>query len=205
VAAGTGALTDQLAGTVLDRGGEYVATDVSAAMLAHARRDGVRLAVADAARLPMSDGSVDVVVCSLGPVQDGTETLVEARRVLAPGGWLVLSTWGDDYAELRLLTEARRRMGLPPRPVVGALQLAGRLEAAGLVAVVVEATHLPVVHDSVADYLAYRASFGVVPDLTPEQSASVNATITECAEPYLDADGRLVLDWHVLVARGRRG
>ena len=173
-------------------------------MLAHARRSAApaSYAVADAAGLPRADASVHCVGCSLGPVQGAVALVAETRRVLTTPGWLTLATWGDDYSELRLLTEARRRHGLPRRPVTNSAQLVERLEAGGLSDVEVEDVRLPVVHESVEAYLEYRSAFGVVPDLTPAQHASVVSSIAECATQYLDGSGRLVLDWHVLVATG---
>jgi SAM-dependent methyltransferase len=50
----------------------------------------------DAEQLAVADGSVDVVLCSLGLmyVPEPERVLSGARRVLRPGGRLVVSVWG---------------------------------------------------------------------------------------------------------------
>lgn len=73
-----------------------VGCDASGEMLAWAARRHpqapVTLAQADAQRLPFTDGSFDVVTASLlfCSVADPVQGLAESRRVLRPGGRLVL-------------------------------------------------------------------------------------------------------------------
>jgi SAM-dependent methyltransferase len=57
--------------------------------------------VADAARLPLADGSVDGVLCSnlLEHVASPPAVIAELARVLRPGGWLYLS-WMAWYGPL---------------------------------------------------------------------------------------------------------
>lgn len=85
---GTGYFSRMLA----DRfaGSEGIALDIAEGMLCHARPlGGARYFVAgDAERLPLKDGSVDLIFSSLA-VQwcpDFAAVLAEARRVLRPGG-----------------------------------------------------------------------------------------------------------------------
>lgn len=74
-------------GELLDRATAYVGLDLSAAELRLAQARGLPVAQADATRLPLADGAVDVVVCSMAlqllPLQPA---LAEVRRVLRPGG-----------------------------------------------------------------------------------------------------------------------
>jgi ubiquinone/menaquinone biosynthesis C-methylase UbiE len=89
-ACGTGAMARQL----VARGHEVIGIDISAIMLSRARQ-----AVGDACfiageltDLPLSDGAVDHVVCSLAlsHVSDLRPFFAEAARVMRPGGHLLL-------------------------------------------------------------------------------------------------------------------
>lgn len=206
LSSGTGALTHQLAPLARS----YVATDVSVPMLAVAQGHAVPGCArvtwlpADARDLPLDSASADLVVSSLGPFQDSERALAEARRVLRPGGVLAAVTWGDDYRELELLQEARSRLGLPPRPTTSAAELAARLRRAGFRRVEVREVRMPVVHDSVAAYLAYRQAFGPVPDLATSDADDSLRTLAGCAAAYADGEGRVALDWHFLVMSAQR-
>ena len=72
-----------------------IGVDASAAMLAVAAQKGLRgrLAVGNAAALPVAGGSADVVLCALtfGHIRDQAAALCEFARVLRPGGSLILS------------------------------------------------------------------------------------------------------------------
>ena len=77
------------------RGGEsaqVLVVDYNAEMVAAGRRKGTELeiawAVGDAQRLPLPDGAADAYVISFGlrNVTDVQAALIEARRVLRPGG-----------------------------------------------------------------------------------------------------------------------
>ena len=65
----------------------YVGLDLSHAELRLAAARGLPVAQADAVRLPLADGAVDVVVCSMAlqllPLEPALD---EVRRVLRPGG-----------------------------------------------------------------------------------------------------------------------
>jgi ubiquinone/menaquinone biosynthesis C-methylase UbiE len=70
--------------------------DISANMIAAAREKlgpQVDLHVGDAESLPWPDGSFDLVTCtnSFHHYPDPTRALAEIKRVLIPGGWLVLA------------------------------------------------------------------------------------------------------------------
>lgn len=100
IAAGTGRVTHHLLGALPDDG-KLVATDLNAPMIeiGRARLTDPRLSwqVADAQALGFPDASVDVVACQFGLmfVPDKPLALREMRRVLRPGGTLLLSTWDD--------------------------------------------------------------------------------------------------------------
>ncbi|HEU5036142.1 MAG TPA: methyltransferase domain-containing protein [Nocardioides sp.] len=76
----------------------------------------VDLREGDAHDLPLEDASVDTVVCclSLCAIPDPARALAEMRRVLVPGGRLLLldhvrSTWPPVYAAQWLLEQITRR------------------------------------------------------------------------------------------------
>ncbi|QSB05842.1 class I SAM-dependent methyltransferase [Natronoglycomyces albus] len=86
--AGTGVSTAELAKS----GADVVGVDMSLGMMAeHGDRD-VNLVAANALNLPFGDGTFDAVTGSffIRNVSDVDACLVEARRVLKPGGRLVL-------------------------------------------------------------------------------------------------------------------
>ena len=99
IAAGTGRLTRHLL-AALPAGVPLVATDLNEPMIAEGmRRIGAdpRLSwqTADALALPFDSAGFDAVLCQFGLmfVPDKQQALREMRRVLAPGGALLLSTW----------------------------------------------------------------------------------------------------------------
>jgi len=204
LSAGTGALTHQLALRV----SSYLATDISEPMMAIGQQcpapacRRVRWQRADVEQSGLPSGSADVVVSSLGQCQDTDRALADTLRVLRPGGRLVATTWGDSYAELALLQDARARLGVQPRPVTDPKEVRSRLRRVGYREVTVSDVWMPVVHRSVPDYLAYRGAFGQLPGGGPTP-AEVERALSEAARPYVDRAGRLVLDWHLLVLAAR--
>lgn len=100
VACGTGIVARRAAHRVGEQG-SVVGVDINEGMLAVAEETaaGVRPSIewrqADAADLPFSDGSFDVVFCqqALQYFPDQVAALAEMRRVLSPDGRMVLSVW----------------------------------------------------------------------------------------------------------------
>lgn len=91
VASGTGDLALEIQERMPDC--EVTATDFCAEMLAHASSRGLRRTrVADALALPFDEGSFDVVTVAFGlrNMADYPAALREMRRVLKPGGHLVI-------------------------------------------------------------------------------------------------------------------
>jgi SAM-dependent methyltransferase len=88
---GTGRHTAEL----MRLGHRVIGVDASPEMLAVARRrlPGADLRAGEITRLPVADGSVDLVVCALALVHipDLGAALAEFRRVLRPGGQLLIS------------------------------------------------------------------------------------------------------------------
>jgi len=98
IAAGTGVATRELL-AVLPRDAVVVATDLNEPMLVEARvhvsDPRVQWHTADAQALPFPAGSFDTVVCQFGLmfVPDKLLAAREMRRVLHPGGTLLVNTW----------------------------------------------------------------------------------------------------------------
>ena len=107
-----------LAPHVTDRGYRHVGLDLSALSLAQARAHGVAVVRGDVLALPLRDEVADVVVAGevLEHVPDPSALVVEACRVLRPGGTLVVDTiaatwWGRFSA----VTVGERIPAGPPR------------------------------------------------------------------------------------------
>jgi malonyl-CoA O-methyltransferase len=81
-----------------------IGLDASREMLEYARgKSGLRgrLAVADAAALPIADGAADLVLCALtlGHIRDQGAAMREFARILTPGGTLLLTDFHPAAAE----------------------------------------------------------------------------------------------------------
>ncbi|CAN5773428.1 methyltransferase domain-containing protein [soil metagenome] len=106
LACGTGALEHRL----LDRWPalQVVGADLSGGMLQEAASKALAGVVgwvqADARRLPFSDSTFDTVLCasSFHYFRSPVASLVEIRRLLRPGGRLLLVDWCDDYLSCKL-------------------------------------------------------------------------------------------------------
>lgn len=200
LAAGTGCLTRLLAPWVLESG-DYLATDISPEMLRNARErvdPRVELLVADLVAVPVPSDSADLVVCSLGPVQDSEEGWAEVGRILRPGGRLVLVTWGSAYTELDLIRATRRRLGEDESVPGSSIEdIVRRAHRAGFGAIQHEDVLLSVEHASVDAYLAYRKAFGRPAWMPENRVAEVLDAIAIEAQRYTDERGRVLLDWRV--------
>jgi ubiquinone/menaquinone biosynthesis C-methylase UbiE len=98
VGAGTGTLMPAL--RAAGPAAMLLALDLSPPMLAlAARREGCAPVLADAMRLPLAGGSVDVVLLAymLFHLPDPAQGLAEAARVLEPGGRLGTTTWAQEW------------------------------------------------------------------------------------------------------------
>ncbi|HEY6642160.1 class I SAM-dependent methyltransferase [Povalibacter sp.] len=102
VACGTGLITFEAARAVGPRG-EVVGIDLSGAMVHAAQQraeeqelSNVAFAQMDAEALHFPKGRFDTALCALGLmyVPDPLQSLREMRRVLRPGGRIVLAVWG---------------------------------------------------------------------------------------------------------------
>ncbi|MCA1691926.1 MAG: class I SAM-dependent methyltransferase, partial [Actinobacteria bacterium] len=94
-----------------------------------------RVAAAEGAHLPLSDGSVSLVWCIhvLHHSDDPVQVLAEIRRVLRPGGHLVLAETVEDNPVIRVGRRIHPEWdGVPIRSRFTAANLQERLADAGL-------------------------------------------------------------------------
>jgi SAM-dependent methyltransferase len=143
VASGTGLATRAAARYGID-GLRHICLDLSSGQLRHGRAafPAAMALCADAGRIPLATGSVDLVLCasSAGYFADLPSVLAEFARVLRPGGRLAMQTWAADADGVtRMLRDAARRSGIVlynPHETLGSRRRAARLlNDAGFVAV----------------------------------------------------------------------
>ena len=138
LAAGVGDTGFDVAELIGD-GGRLISSDFSPAMLDAARRrgsergvDNTEYRIIDAQRIALEDDSVDGIICRFAYmlIADPADALVEARRVLRPGGRLVLAVWGrpEENPYFTTIVASLMRCGhrppLEPPPAPGIFTLA---------------------------------------------------------------------------------
>jgi ubiquinone/menaquinone biosynthesis C-methylase UbiE len=118
VACGTGIIALDAAAKV-SPGGDVVGVDLSGRMIGVARRramqehcTNISFERADAELLGLPDNSFDVALCALGLMYmpHPERAVLEMRRVLRPGGRMILAVWGErsrcGWAELFPIVDA---------------------------------------------------------------------------------------------------
>jgi ubiquinone/menaquinone biosynthesis C-methylase UbiE len=112
--------------------------DISEEMLAVARArfndDAyVRFIAAGAECLPIDDASFDIVACNnaFHLVQDASAALREFRRVLRPGGRVVIIDWCIDYPQVAVMAAVLRMIDRQVRHIRGLRTLSALLGAHG--------------------------------------------------------------------------
>jgi ubiquinone/menaquinone biosynthesis C-methylase UbiE len=168
VGAGTGEEA-LLAAARVGAAGQVVATDVSAAMIAEAKRSvaaarvaNVRCLVMDAQDLKFRAGAFDAVIArnSLMFIPDLSLALSEMNRVLKPDGRIAATVWAAARRNPRMLSllDAARALGVKPPPnttfrlalrLSAPAQLGAALRKAGFTNVVVQRQPLVARFDTV--------------------------------------------------------
>jgi ubiquinone/menaquinone biosynthesis C-methylase UbiE len=224
LAAGPGE-TGLLAAELIRPGGMLISSDGAESMLEVARArardlgiDNVEFKQLELEWIDLPTASVDVVICRWGVMHtvDPEAALRETRRVLVPGGRIVLAVW--DQAELNpwatITDRAMIDLGYAEPPDLGApgmfsLAAPGRLhemlEGAGFVEVLVESVELPRPPVTVAEALAEKLDLSrgfadAWERLSGNERRAVEERIASLGEPYAGPDGRLILPARSLVA-----
>jgi len=179
LAAGPGD-TGFTAAPALGDGGRLISSDFSSEMIDVARRRAAELdlgnvehRVVDAEAIPLGDDSVDGVLCRFGLMlmADPGRALAETRRVLRPGGRLVLAVWSTPERNPWISIAGRilAGLGLTPPPEPGApgmfvladhARLRAVVEEAGFVDVRVEGVPLTMEFAGVEEYIVESRETG---------------------------------------------
>ena len=179
LAAGPGDTGHEVAALVGDDG-RLISTDFSPEMVAVARRRGVELGLRnteyhamDAEHLDLGDDAVDGVVCRFGYMlmADPVAALAETRRVLRPGGRLVLAVWRGPEQNPWISIAGRVLVGhghmAPPEPGAPGMftmatddRVASLLESAGFAKVRIDDVPVLLVYRDIDDYVAIASDTG---------------------------------------------
>jgi SAM-dependent methyltransferase len=226
VAAGPGD-TGFAAAALVGSEGRLISADFSSEMTEVARRRGAELGLGnveyrtmDAEHLELDDGSVDGVICRFAfmLMADPLAALAETRRVLRPGGRLVLATWRGPEQNPWVAMGGRilTAHGLMPPNEPGAPgmftlaedeRVEALLTAAGFRNVLIEDVPLRFVFRDIDEYVATtRDTGGAFARAFDQASEGEQAAITqELAESFapFEVDGGLVLPGLALAALAR--
>ncbi len=187
VGVGTGAIALPLT----EAGRHVIGVDLSLPMLTRAReRLGPVVLVADGYQLPIGTGSVDnaVIVWVLQLVPDIPGLLTEARRVLRPGGRVVVTVSADTSPEdemdaiLRPMHQALRPPPDRPELVVAAAEQAG-LEQITSVRITRQWMSSPAEQARLVEQRTYSTTWGVPEDRWQEVAVPAIAALRALPDP----------------------
>jgi len=226
LAAGPGD-TGFAAAALLGDEGQLISTDFSSEMTEVARRRGRELGLLnveyrtmDAEHLELEDDSVDGVICRFGfmLMSDTEAALAETRRVLRPGGRLVLATWRgperNPWVAIggRILTA---RGFMPPNepgaPGMFTMSDHGRVEsllaAAGFTDVLIDDVPVRMPYGDVDEYVTATRDTGgafarAFNEASEEEQRAITQELAEAFTPF-EVDGGLALPGLALVALAR--
>lgn len=221
VACGTG-IVARLAAEQVGETGTVAGLDVHPGMLAAARAvtppdTAVDWHEANAEAMPLPDGVFDVVLCQMGLqfIADKAAALSEMRRVLAPGGRIILNAPGPTPPPMAIIAEA---LATHVRPEVAGFvhavfslhdpdQLNKLLDVAGFKDVVVDrhlkTLRVPPPQDFLWQYIHSTPMADAVAQIDDEAHAALEQRVVAGCEPFVD-EGALVMEVRMLTAIGRR-
>jgi ubiquinone/menaquinone biosynthesis C-methylase UbiE len=219
VACGTGVVTRLAAERV---GGAAVAgVDVNPGMLRVARQvtgdTAIEWREASAEALPLGDETFDVVLCQMGLqfFPDRLGAVREMRRVLIPGGRVVLNLPGPTPRPLAVLEQAlRRHLGPEAGGFVATVfslhdseEVGELLAAAGFTEVRVRSERktlrVPPPEDFLWQYVYSTPIADAASKLSADQRVELQQEFVTGSEPFAE-DGALVLDVDMTSAVGRK-
>jgi ubiquinone/menaquinone biosynthesis C-methylase UbiE len=222
VACGTGVVTRHAAEQVGPTGA-VTAIDLAPDMIEVARATPAPATppidwhVGDATSLPFPDGAFDVVLCQMGLMfmEDRAAAVAEMRRVLTPGGRLVVGTPGAIQPQFVALEQAivdhispdlggfvRAVFSMHDPDAVAALLRDAGLEevtAAGATAHL----RLPAPTEFVWQYISVTPIAPLVARAPDAAKEALEGQVVAAWQPYV-RDGSLAVDQPMVVATGRR-
>lgn len=201
------------AASMLGEQGHLICSDLSPTMVDAARRHGAGLGITnadyrvfDAQHIPLDDDAVDGVLCRLAfmLIADPAAALRETRRVLRPGGRLVLGVWGSPEHNpfFTVVVQALVRRGYlappPPPPAPGVFALADSertaalIRAAGFDTVRIEEVTGRFTFPDAEAYLSMIADTAgpialALRDVTGAERAVLGADVADALAPFADA------------------
>jgi ubiquinone/menaquinone biosynthesis C-methylase UbiE len=222
VACGTG-LIARLAAERVGPTGSVSALDLAPEMIDVARTAPAPMApdiewyVGDAATLPFPDDSYDVVLCQMGLMfmEDRPAAVAEMRRVLMPGGRLVVSTPGSiqplfEIMERAIVEHIRPELGSFVEAVFSMHDpdaLAALVEDAGLADVsskVFTATfQLPSPAEFLWQYINLAPMGPLIAQAPEEAQSAMERQVVESWQPFV-AGGGMRVDQPMVLASGRK-
>jgi len=195
-------------------GGRLISSDLSPVMLDVARRRGAERSVTgvdyrllDLERIELGDDTVDGVLCRFAYmlVADPVAAFAETRRVLRPGGRVVLAVWGapDRNPFFTALGMGLVRAGHVPPPDPSAPgvfslgdpgRMRGLLEAAGFTDVRVEEVEVRFDFPDVDEYVAIHADASgpmalVLQGLSEAERAQLAESLAAALGPFRSSRG----------------
>ena len=223
LAAGPGD-TGFLAAALLGEDGRLISSDFSSEMVEVARRRAAELGlrnvehrVLDAEEIALEDDSVDGVLCRFGLMlmPDPAAAVAETRRVLRPGGRVVLAVWSTAERNPWVAVAGRVFAGLglapPPEPGEPGMfvfaeheRLRGLVEGAGFTAERIEEVPVLMTYDDVDAYIVAARDTGgmfarIWRDVSDEERAMIEARLAEAFEQFA-VDGGYALPGVAVVA-----